>query len=810
MSRLIAHFLRLAAAVVVLAALVVPGGSRSPETPALAPVADITQFNPGNIISDSLFFDGAAMTAADVQGFLEVKGLNCRTGSDGTPCLKNYRQDTTPRAPDAFCAGYSPAPQETAATIIAKVGASCGISQRALLVILQKEQGLVTSTGGGNLNAGKYQKAMGYACPDTAPCDVAYYGFQNQVFSAAHRFQEYAARPTAWNYRAGRTNTILYNPDRNCGSSPVYIQNQATAGLYIYTPYQPNAAAMAAGYGTGDNCSAYGNRNFWLYFTDWFGSTQRPGESAWQPLGHLDAVTPLTGNQIALAGWAVDPDTPNLIGVHAYVDGIFRGEFPAGEPRPDIAAMLPAYGERHGFYIPLGVSPGRHTVCAYALNVGAPAPNPLLGCLGVDTGGLPFGNIEAAVIEEGRALLSGWAIDLDSSSSTDVHAYVNGVLGGYATANDLRPDVGSAFPGAGDRRGFTLRAHLQPGANTVCVFAIDLPGPAANPSLGCRSMFLRVEPFGSLEQVTAGATTASVTGWAIDAETRSPIDVRVTIDGVEVARQTAGESRPDLAAYFPGMGTQHGYSFAVPAAPGYRDVCVYGVNVAQGSTDSLLGCRTVNVGVAPIGNVELLKAEGFQARVVGWALDGDTTDPIDLHVYVDGRFHSAVRADAPRPDVGAVHPASGPNHGFAFTVPLAAGRHQVCVYAINGLGGSGNPRLGCGDVVIAAGSVLPFGMLEGVAVEAGITRATGWVVEPDDPTSPVVTHFYVNGLYSGAVSASDDRPDVAAAYPGVGPAHGYTGSFVLGPGRHTVCAWGINRGAGTVNSSLGCRQVIVP
>ncbi len=27
-------------------------------------------------------------------------------------------------------------------------------------------------------------------------------------------------------------------------------------------------------YGTGDGCSAYGNRNFWRYYTDWFGSTK--------------------------------------------------------------------------------------------------------------------------------------------------------------------------------------------------------------------------------------------------------------------------------------------------------------------------------------------------------------------------------------------------------------------------------------------------------------------------------------------------------------------------------------------------------
>ena len=50
--------------------------------------------------------------------------------------------------------------------------------------------------------------------------------------------------------------------------------NQATANVYYYTPYQPNSTALAAGYGTGDSCSAYGNRNFYNYFTDWFGSTR--------------------------------------------------------------------------------------------------------------------------------------------------------------------------------------------------------------------------------------------------------------------------------------------------------------------------------------------------------------------------------------------------------------------------------------------------------------------------------------------------------------------------------------------------------
>jgi len=53
----------------------------------------------------------------------------------------------------------------------------------------------------------------------------------------------------------------------------VNVQNYATAALYNYTPYQPNAAALGNLYGTGDGCSSYGNRNFWVYYNDWFGPT---------------------------------------------------------------------------------------------------------------------------------------------------------------------------------------------------------------------------------------------------------------------------------------------------------------------------------------------------------------------------------------------------------------------------------------------------------------------------------------------------------------------------------------------------------
>ncbi|MCZ2838573.1 hypothetical protein [Modestobacter sp. VKM Ac-2985] len=269
--------------------LALPGSGSSPS--ATAQAADLSSFDPGNIISDAIFFDSLATDVNTVQTFLAAKGANCVAGE--MPCLKDYRQSTANQTGDSYCATYQGAADETAAAILVKIGVACGINPRVLLVLLQKEQGLITGT---RPSATRYTKATGFGCPDTAPCNPAFSGFVSQVYFAARQFQRYAAG-AAGSYRAGRENKVHYHPDlTRCGSSQVFIQNKATAGLYSYTPYQPNAAALAAGYRVGDSCSSYGNRNFWNYFTDWFGSTQSRGATA------IDRLHAATGGSTGLLG----------------------------------------------------------------------------------------------------------------------------------------------------------------------------------------------------------------------------------------------------------------------------------------------------------------------------------------------------------------------------------------------------------------------------------------------------------------------------------------------------------------------------
>ncbi|MDN3309944.1 hypothetical protein QWJ90_03255 [Microbacterium oryzae] len=234
-----------------------------------ARAVSLVGFDAGDIVSDAVFYNSGAMSAAQIQTFLKSKVPTCQSGYT---CLKDFRMTTSTRKADTYCTRpYAGAANESAATIIAKVAQACGINPQVLLVMLQKEQGLVTHTWPSDW---RYTIAMGMACPDTAACDTRYYGFQNQVYGAARQYQVYAKSSWFTWFPVGKSSRVQYHPDASCGSGAVTIKNKATASLYYYTPYQPNAAALRAGYGTGDACSAYGNRNFYNYFTDWFGPTR--------------------------------------------------------------------------------------------------------------------------------------------------------------------------------------------------------------------------------------------------------------------------------------------------------------------------------------------------------------------------------------------------------------------------------------------------------------------------------------------------------------------------------------------------------
>jgi hypothetical protein len=263
-------------------------------SPTRAMALSGSSFQAGNIISNAVFTNSSAMSEQDIQNFLNTQVGTCDTygtqsftapsgqvmthaqwgAENGNPepytCINEYYENTTtlqnnysdPTAP--VSGGIS------AAQIIYNAAQEYQINPEVILTTLQKEQALVTDNWPWY---NEYQYAMGYACPDSSGCSTNYADFYQQVDSAAWQFRQYLDNPGTYDYWTGN-NYIQYSPDASCGGSTVDIQNAATAALYIYTPYQPDQAALNNLYGSGDSCSAYGNRNFWRDFTNWFGSTQ--------------------------------------------------------------------------------------------------------------------------------------------------------------------------------------------------------------------------------------------------------------------------------------------------------------------------------------------------------------------------------------------------------------------------------------------------------------------------------------------------------------------------------------------------------
>lgn len=261
--------------------------------------AGASGFNPGRIIDDEIFYDARAMgSPEEVQRFITQHTPSCDTwgtgrsghgnltraqyaaqrGWHGPPyvCLQNYHENPH-NGDNSFNHGGGAFPGGmNAGHIIWEAAQKYQINPQVLLVILRKESA-------GPLFAdpwptrSQYKYAMGYGCPDSGPgysanCQAEQGGFYKQVHKAAWQLRKYRNEIRNYNYQPGRTNRILYNPNPACGYKDVYIENYATASLYIYTPYTPNDAALAAYPGMA-HCGAYGNRNFYYMFREWFGST---------------------------------------------------------------------------------------------------------------------------------------------------------------------------------------------------------------------------------------------------------------------------------------------------------------------------------------------------------------------------------------------------------------------------------------------------------------------------------------------------------------------------------------------------------
>ena len=210
------------------------------------------EFNPNNIISDQEMLDSRAMSLEEIDTFLKSQNSyianNVFSDAFGATltaaqiiynAANNYECDTieqyrtyTLEQKKQFCRPAT-------------------INPKFLIVLLQKEQSLIEAK---NPTQRQLDWATGYAVCDSCSMDdpaiQRWKGFGKQVNSAALQFFDYIKNPQLYRYKAGQTYTVT-----NTGkpSSEITPENNATAGLYNYTPHVYN-----------------GNYNFWKIWQRYF------------------------------------------------------------------------------------------------------------------------------------------------------------------------------------------------------------------------------------------------------------------------------------------------------------------------------------------------------------------------------------------------------------------------------------------------------------------------------------------------------------------------------------------------------------
>ncbi len=202
-------------------------------------------YDPGLIIQDADLFAYGSMNVEEIQDFLD----------EHSGVLKNYF--------DIDIDGHL----KTAAMIIHDAALRNRVNPRYLLVLLQKEQGLITDPEPYDT---QISWATGYAlcdsCSPEHPIVMKFKGFSKQLDHAAARTRYFVENIDQFYYKPGATYTI--------NGQEVFIKNSSTAALYNYTPHiQGNklfARLWDSWFGTllsypdGSLLQAYGEPGVWL------------------------------------------------------------------------------------------------------------------------------------------------------------------------------------------------------------------------------------------------------------------------------------------------------------------------------------------------------------------------------------------------------------------------------------------------------------------------------------------------------------------------------------------------------------------
>lgn len=299
------------------------------------------------------------------------------------------------------------------------------------------------------------------------------------------------------------------------------------------------------------------------------------------PIGSAEGVSVGPGRVVA-TGWAADPDASSAMTVRLTVGGV-TASAPTSLARPDVQAAHSFAGPAAGFAVVAdGVPPGYQDACVVALNQNFGLGDLDLGCRPLivpdPTGRAPTGTVDA-----GSGFVGGFSLAGSYSIPWPATVTAVGIEYDGAIRQWVAPSGGS----------FSARVvGVTAGARRVCAVAQTSFGTLVR--LNCRVVDVAgTRASGVVDRIEYRDGRIRVDGWALDLETTAPIPVAVTIAGNKET-VLANLRRDDIAAAFPGYGSEHGFSRSLPVGPGTHQVCVELGGAGVGGT-VLLRCEQVVV-----------------------------------------------------------------------------------------------------------------------------------------------------------------------------------------------------------------------
>jgi hypothetical protein len=300
--------------------------------------------------------------------------------------------------------------------------------------------------------------------------------------------------------------------------------------------------------------------------------------------------------------------------------------------------------------------------------------------------------------------------------------------------------------------------------------------------------------------------------WAI-ASSSSLLDVRPLTDGrsFSVALVNTALAPGDYSASVVVSSSDPGYTPATLTVT--VRVAVAGASVPpRGSFD------------APADNAVVTG----EVAVSGWALDDIGIAGVDVYRSpVEGEgpdlvfVGAATLVDGARPDVAAVSPTSPMNTragwGYMLLTNMlpGGGNAAFTIWAVAHDYEGRSTMLGSRRIDVRNSTAwLPFGTIDTPAQGATVSGTIinfGWALTPLPnaiPSDGSTIGVYVDGLYIGAPTYNNFRPDIATLFPGYKNSAGAVGYFVLDTrtfanGVHTI-AWVVRDGAGNTQG-IGSR-----